>query len=524
MRPGFVLLLVAGLAVQLPGLSESIDLHVTQIAERARIVDIANAGDGSHRLFLVEQQGRVFVLDGGLELGQPFLDIRNKVRSSGNEQGLLSLAFAPDFQESGVFYVWYTNLFGATVLERYRVSQNPDAADPSSGEIVLDVPQPFENHNGGRLRFGPDGMLYLGLGDGGGAFDPQGNGQAGDTLLGKLIRVDVAAGNGTYAIPPDNPFAASGSVLGEIWALGLRNPWRISFDSATGDLFIADVGQNDTEEVNFQAANSNGGENYGWAIMEGSQCVVSGCAQSGLTLPVAEYGHGPHCSISGGEVYRGSAYPGLEGMYLYGDFCSGVIWGLSRNAGQWQLEQLLDSDLNITTFGLGEDGHVYVADRSTGVYLISDGPFNAGFVINAGLNDAWFNPATPGQGFFITVFPETGQMFLAWFTYDTARPPANVEANLGEPGHRWLTAFGLFSGHSAVLDIELTQGGVFNTGVPSPAQSPDGTILVEFTGCDSGTVTYDIDSASLQGVIPIQRIALDNVPLCEAFQQSILIR
>lgn len=517
--PPFALLitLFAPYALVLAG---TVDLQLTQVADRNGVVDIAHAGDGSGRLFLVEQAGRIFIVDDGVELPTPFLDIRSKVRSTGNEQGLLSLAFAPDYAVSGIFYVWYTDLFGDTVLERYAASQDPNLADAGSGDVILNVDQPRTNHNGGRLRFGPDGMLYLGLGDGGGSFDPDGNAQFGGTLLGKLIRIDVDPAHGDYAIPTDNPFLANGQVLDEIWAVGLRNPWRISFDVETGDLFIADVGQNELEEVNFQPADSNGGENYGWVIMEGNQCVSDGCDQAGLTLPVAQYAHGPHCSISGGEVYRGQAYPALIGTYFFADFCSGQIWGLTRNGNQWQMDALLDSNLQITTFGLGENRSVYVAGRNSGIFLLSNGPVVAEpeFSINAGLNDSWFNPATPGQGFFITVFPDFGKVFLSWFTFDTERPPENVQAILGEPGHRWLTAFGPYDGDTATLEIELTRGGVFDEVQPMTTQEAGGTVILEFDGCNSGRVIYDISSADLQGMIPIERIALDNVPLCEAFR------
>lgn len=503
-----------------PLCAQAIDLQLTQVSTRTGVVDITNAGDGSDRLFLVDQEGQVFIIKDGVELAAAFLDIRDRVGSQGNEQGLLSLAFAPDYAFSGLFYVWYTDRVGTTVLERYRVSEDTNTADRDSGEIVLAVAQPFSNHNGGRLQFGPDGMLYLGIGDGGSGNDPQGNGQFGGTLLGKLIRIDVNPIHDTYAIPPDNPFANTDAVLDEVWALGLRNPWRISIDSLTGDLFIADVGQSTLEEVNYQPADSDGGENYGWVIMEGSQCVTAGCDQAGLTLPVAEYGRSSGCSITGGEVYRGQAYPKLFGIYLYADFCTGRIWGMTRDSNRWLVAELADTSHLIVTFGQGEDGEIYVSGRQSGVFLLSDGPVieEPEFLINAGLNDAWFNPATPGQGFFITIYPDSSQIFLAWFTYDTERPPTNEAAVLGEPGHRWLTAFGGFSGSSAVLEIELTSGGVFDSAQPAPLQTGDGDILLEFDGCNSGTVTFDIESPEIQGIIPIERIALDNVGACEAEQ------
>jgi glucose/arabinose dehydrogenase len=497
------------------------DLRFTQISNLSAVVDIANAGDGTGRLFLVRQSGTVYINNQGEDLMTPFLDIRNRVEDSGNEQGLLSLAFSPDYAVSGYFYVWYTGGGGGTVLSRFRVSADPNLADPNSEEILLVVPQPFSNHNGGRLQFGPDGMLYLGLGDGGGSFDPEENAQDGSTLLGKLIRLDVDPVHGNYAIPGDNPFVGNGSVRDEIWALGLRNPWRIAFDRQTGDLFIADVGQNQLEEVNVQPSTSVGGENYGWDIMEGSQCAGGGdCNQSGLTLPVTEYGHDLGCSVTGGEVYRGVAYPDMHGFYFYADYCSGRVWGLSRDGDNWISTELADTAHSITTFGLGEDGSVYMSSQFGGVFLLSDGePVSEGFEINAGLNDAWFSPATAGQGFLIIVFPEAKLVFLAWFTYDVERPPEDVMAMLGEPGHRWLTAQGPYSGNTASLDVFVTSGGVFDSPVPAvdpPVQ--DGSMTITWSDCESGLVEYEITSLGLSGEIPIERIVPDNVALCQALQ------
>ena len=497
--------------------ADAIELQFTQVSGRGQVVDIRNAGDGSDRLFLVEQSGRVWILEDGSVLDTPFLDIRNRV-TSGGERGLLSIAFAPDHAASGFFYVWYTDQSGDTVLSRFSVSADPDLADANSEDEILMVPQPFSNHNGGRLLFGMDGYLYLGLGDGGSANDPQGNAQNLNTLLGKIIRIDVDPEHQTYAIPADNPYVGVPNADNEIWASGLRNPWRMSFDRATGDLYIADVGQGTTEEVNFQPFGSAGGENYGWNVMEGSQCFQGqNCNLPGLTLPVAEYSHSLGCSVTGGEVYRGNAYPDLAGVYLYGDYCSGRIWGLSREGDDWQAIQLATTDFSIVTFGEGEDGSVYVSAQGDGIYLISDGPVvpESVFHINAGLNDAWFNPVTAGQGFFVIVFPLIKKIFLSWFTYEIERPDASIMAQLGEPGHRWLTAFGDYADDEAVLDIEITSGGVFDAPDPMPAQSPDGTITIRFSACNAGTIVYDIPSINRQGVVPIERIALDNVPLCE---------
>ena len=495
-------------------------LQFTQVSPRSSVTDISNAGDGSNRLFMVEQGGRVTILMNGETLEVPFMDITDRVLSGG-ERGLLSLAFAPDYKTSGIFYVWYTVPGGTTVLARFNVSDDPNIADAESGQVILSVPQPFANHNGGRLQFGPDGMLYLGLGDGGGSNDPQQNGQKGSTLLGKLIRLDVDPVHGSYAVPPDNPFLGNSGVKDEIWALGLRNPWRISFDGETGDLYIADVGQGALEEVSFQAASSPGGENYGWSDMEGTQCNLDNCDLSVYTLPVTEYTHDDGCSITGGEVYRGSAYPNLYGRYLFADYCSGKVWSLKNDNGNWVTKLLADTDFRIQTFGLGEDNSVYLTHRSGGVYLISDGEVKPETTvqINAGFNDAWYNPDTDGQGFFIAVFPDLGLASAAWFTYDTELPPDDATASLGDPGHRWITATGPYAGNQAVLDISLTSGGIFDTPTEIQRTDPpgsDGTLTLIFDSCASGKVEYNIPSISMMGTVPIQRVAGDNVALCEA--------
>jgi glucose/arabinose dehydrogenase len=288
---------------------------------------------------------------------------------------LLGLAFPPGFPQQGHFYVNYTRSpDGATVLSRFLLSPaDPDIALATGEEVLLLVAQPAANHNAGQLAFGPDGFLYVALGDGGGANDQFQNAQNRATPLGNLLRLDVEAGIAPYAVPADNPFVGEAGILGEIWAFGLRNPWRFSFDRATGDLFIADVGQNLVEEVNFQPAASPGGENYGWNIMEGTACFLSpGCEQAGLTLPVAEYRHGAgDCSVTGGFVYRGAEYPTLQGIYFYADFCSGRLWGLRRNGTAWQNRLLLDTPLQISSFGEDEAGNLYVVDFGVGdIYKI----------------------------------------------------------------------------------------------------------------------------------------------------------
>jgi glucose/arabinose dehydrogenase len=328
---------------------------------------VTHAGDD--RLFIVEQPGRIRLLRNGQLLAQPFLDIADKVTTDGNEQGLLSVAFHPAFQQNGQFFVNYTRRGdGATVIERYTLAvTDPDRADVRSGQVLLVIAQPEANHNGGLIKFGPDGYLYVGMGDGGGRGDQHGaigNGQDPQSLLGKLLRLDVT-NQATYAIPASNPFNT------EIWASGVRNPWRFSFDRATGDLFIADVGQNAFEEVNFQPAASAGGENYGWRIMEASHCYnpPEGCNQAGLVPPIAEYSHNEGgCSVTGGYVYRGSQYPAMQGVYFFGDYCSGIIWSLQRNGDGWQMTKRLEAGVRISSFGEDVNGEVYVVDHSGAIY------------------------------------------------------------------------------------------------------------------------------------------------------------
>ncbi len=324
--------------------------------------DIQNAGDGSGRLFLAQQNGLIRILRNGALLGTPFLNIGSKTEGSG-ERGLLGLAFSPNYSANRRFYVYYTALNGDIVISMFRANaNNPDIADTAE-QILLTIPHPRSNHNGGSLRFGPDGYLYAATGDGGGGGDPDQAGQNLQTLLGKILRLDVESQPGTVLIPPTNPFAGSATAKREIWAYGLRNPWRTSFDRQTGDFWIGDVGQNAREEVNFQSANSAGGENYGWNRVEGTLCfATTPCNTQGITMPVAEYANPTlGCSVTGGYVYRGSQFPALAGLYLYGDFCSGRVWSISRQGGSFVNQFLLSSGLNITTFGEDESGEIYAA-------------------------------------------------------------------------------------------------------------------------------------------------------------------
>jgi glucose/arabinose dehydrogenase len=318
--------------------------------------------DGSGRLFILEKAGRIRIIENEQLLNEPFLDITDRVGSRGNEQGLLGLAFHPQYEENGWFYVNYTDTNGDTVLARFQVSSDANRSDPGSELRLLGVDQPYPNHNGGALAFGPDGNLYAGLGDGGAAGDPQGNAQSLDTLLGKILRLDVDSGE-PYAIPGDNPFG------NEIWAYGLRNPWRLSFDTATGDLYIGDVGQGEWEEIDFLAAGSAGGANFGWDHREGAHDYEGG-GPAGMIDPVAEYSHPEGgCSVSGGYVYRG-AMPEWNGIYLYGDYCTGIIWGLFRSVAGWQEQQLFDVDVTITSFGQDENGEVYLVSDSGSIHRL----------------------------------------------------------------------------------------------------------------------------------------------------------
>ena len=338
---------------------------------------VTHAGDASGRIFVVEQGGQVrIVSSGGVLLPAPFLDISGRL-VSGGEQGLLGLAFPPGYSAKRYFYVNYTRAAdGATVVSRFAVSATPDLAEATSEQVVLVVSQPFANHNGGQLAFGSDGMLYVGLGDGGSGGDPQGNGQNPATLLGKVLRLDVEAGVAPYRIPSDNPFVAVPAAKGEIWALGLRNPWRFSFDRLTGDLYVADVGQGAWEEINFQAAGTAGGANYGWNLLEGPACYspAVGCVPpSGYVAPVAYYGHDLGCSVTGGYVYRGPGNPRMQGIYFYGDFCGGRLWGLRKVGTGWQADLLEQTGFAISTFGEDEAGQLFVADYTTGtIYRIDE--------------------------------------------------------------------------------------------------------------------------------------------------------
>jgi glucose/arabinose dehydrogenase len=353
-----------------PGVNQRIpSIALQEIAHGLKNpVHITNAGDGSGRLFVVEQAGVIRIIDQGRLLPQPFLDIRERV-NSGGEKGLLSVAFHPRYKDNGLFYVDYTTQQKGlhTIIAEFK-RRSDNEADPASERLLLKIKQPYANHNGGQLAFGPDGYLYIGMGDGGLANDPFGNGQNTQTLLGALLRIDVDRRDGTraYAIPPDNPFVGKPKHREEIWAFGLRNPWRFAFDASGGLLYLADVGQDEYEEIDIIRK----GRNYGWNIMEGPSCtpgVSANCNKSGLELPIFSYPHPDGFSITGGFVYRGKAIPELCGVYVYGDYVAQRIWGLRYNGSKvTQQRLLLKTRHAISSFGEDQAHELYLADHGHG--------------------------------------------------------------------------------------------------------------------------------------------------------------
>ncbi len=360
------LLALPGLALALP----QVELKSIITSGLSAPIGLTHAGDGSGRIFINEQAGRIRIYKPGSNILEPnpFLDISDRIRSGG-ERGLLGVAFHPDYASNGYFYVNYSSdgttcnaEYDDTVISRFTASAgNPDQADPASEVCILTVAQPYSNHNGGQMAFGPDGYLYIGFGDGGSGGDPLNNGQDRSTLLGSILRIDVDGGS-PYAIPADNPFVGQAGIRPEIWAWGLRNPWRFSFDRQTGDLWIGDVGQGEWEEIDFQPAGSAGGENYGWACREGAHTYDNrtGCPAPDMVDPVIEYPHGAECSVTGGYRYRGSSYPDIKGVYFFGDYCSGVIWGATASGNSWLVETAHNGGFGLTTFGEDEHGEIYV--------------------------------------------------------------------------------------------------------------------------------------------------------------------
>jgi glucose/arabinose dehydrogenase len=400
-------------------------------------VEITQAHDASQRLFVVQQSGAIRIVKNGAVLPTPFIDLggASGVTAANGEQGLLGLAFHPQYATNRQFYVNYTRKSdGATVIARYMASAgNPDVADPLSATILLTIAQPESNHNGGAVVFGPDGYLYIGMGDGGGANDQHGtigNGQDKTTLLGKILRIDVDGGS-PYAIPSGNPFASGVGGRQEIFAIGVRNPWRISFDRATGDFWIGDVGQGAVEEVDYLPVGTGAGVNFGWRIMEGNSCTGNGgpvpCNDPSLTPPVLTYTHSFGCSITGGYVYRGAAVPALAGQYLYGDFCTGRIWAAQRvGMGPWVPTELDVTGYAITTFGEDEAGELYFANYNTGdIYRFADSgatsPVLAASAASLAFGNVTLGNASAAQTFNVTN-TGGGTLTLATLTQGGANP------------------------------------------------------------------------------------------------------
>jgi len=418
------------------------NLHFQEIASGlSQPVFVTNAGDGFGRLFIVERSGRILIFKNGSILPTPFLNIQSIVKSSGGEQGLLAVAFHPSYSMNGKFYVAYTaprngdSTGSNLILEKFSVSaNNADQADSSSGSILLSISHPnYSNHNGGTLLFGPNGYLYWSAGDGGGTGDPDNNAQNLNSLLGKILRIDVNSGS-PYSIPTSNPFYnnPSPSIRKEIWAYGLRNPWRLSFDRVTGDLYIGDVGQSRQEEIDFQSAGSTGGDNYGWPIMEGSLCYnpSTGCDQTGKVLPIAEYDHSLGCSVTGGYAYHGQAYPELDGYYFYGDFCSGRLFRAYNNANHWISSQILDTTFSISSFGEDENGELYIVDYSSGkIYQIQ-------YIVPSPNDD--FNLAST-----VNSIPFTATLGTSTATQaadDPTVPGCNLKAGLASVWYRYVSS------------------------------------------------------------------------------------
>ncbi|CAN5149308.1 PQQ-dependent sugar dehydrogenase [soil metagenome] len=353
------------------GTPASVQLALQEVVTGLEQPVYLTAPPNDNRLFIVEQPGRIRIVRNGQLLQQPFIDLSSRL-SSGGERGLLGLAFHPSYATNGLFYVNYTDNSGDTRVERYARSANPHVADPASAVPVLSVDQPFGNHNGGQLLFGPDGMLYIPLGDGGSGGDPQNNAQTLSTLLGKLLRIDVNSGS-PYAIPPGNPFAGQAGARPEIWAYGLRNPWRTSFDRGSNLYFIADVGQNREEEIN-AVDRTAGGMNYGWRIMEASSCYnASSCDQTGLTLPIHTYStSGGNCAVTGGYVYRGSSIPEVAGLYFFTDHCTGGLRSLRVAGGAAQDVREWDVGFTgrISSFGEDAAGELYLVGHDGTVWRI----------------------------------------------------------------------------------------------------------------------------------------------------------
>jgi uncharacterized repeat protein (TIGR01451 family) len=440
---------------------------------------LASARDGSGRLFVIEQPGRIRIIKNGVLLATPFLDIRARVGTIYGSDGLFSVAFPPDFATKKHFYVNYVPAGGDLIIARYRLTSNPDVADPNSEEIVLVDPR-FPDHSGGELAFGPlDGYLYFGRGTGSSG-NPDNGGQDLSVLRGKIMRIDVESGNPTtYTIPATNPFVATPNARPEIWALGLRNPWSSSFDRVTGDYYIADVGNAMREEVNFQPADSPGGENYGWNIMEGSLCFEppTNCDSTGLTLPVAEFDHSQGCaSITGGTVYRANRYPTLYGIYFYSDWCSGRLWGLQPTNGAWQSALLFDTTLAIIGFAEDESGQLWISDYYGGaIYPIKEGP-PVPIDLSLTQNDSQ-DPSLAGSRLTYTIQLKNNSSALATGVVVTDTMPAGAS----------------FVSASSSLGTSTRSGGTITFRIPSLASGASATITLIVQPQTTGTIANAVN-------------------------------
>ena len=365
-----LLLLISLLIAAISTSTHAIQLSLVQDGFNLPVL-ITHSNNEMNHLYVVEKTGHIYFLDAKHKYKKKklYLDASSLITIKGNEQGFLSIAFHPNFETNGFLFIFYTAVDGDNTLARLKINPpDKESINLSSLEVLFAVEDPASNHNGGMLAFGKDGYLYIGMGDGGRGGDPWNNAQNKNTLLGKMLRINVDQPFG-YLIPEDNPFVNMKNVRLEIWAYGLRNPWRHSFDSKTGDLWIADVGQNKWEEVHWQSANSKGGQNYGWRLMEGNHCYLpkKKCNDGSLTLPVAEYGHKHGCSITGGYVYRGKDIPELQGKYIFGDYCTGTIWTIDKSVN-FEMQELIKTDFNISSFGEDAVGELYVVDYAGAIY------------------------------------------------------------------------------------------------------------------------------------------------------------
>jgi subtilisin family serine protease len=418
-------------------------------------VAITHAADGSGRLFIAQQPGQIVIHDGVNLLLTPFLDISSLFfpLTAGSRGGLLSIAFHPNYEFNGYFYISHINTDDDLVVARYEVSSSDvNLADESSRHVLLTIPAPSGDHYGGHLAFGPDGYLYIGTGDGSADGVVVDTSRDLNTLIGKMLRIDVDAGT-PYGIPPDNPFISFAGARDEIWALGLRNPWRFSFDRLTGDLYLADVGEDTFEEVNFQDASSAGGEDYGWNVMEGDQCYGGDtCNTEGLVLPTAVYDHSEsRCAVTGGQVYRGQQFALLRGVYLYADFCSGELWGLKRDGSEWQSALLLDSaPSSISTFGDGEDGNVYLADHAEGsIYRVK---------MSLSVRTTDLPDGQVGETYYTILRASGGQAPYVWSISAGSLPDGlTLDSNTGSISGVPVT-YGLSSFTVLVIDSNLAEG------------------------------------------------------------------